>query len=183
MAHAHSTAPKARSIDSLIGEITALSDEDHALLQRLRSERADRQPPAPPPVTTGDRVADWIASVVGSWHFVIAQSALLTVWILFNVYAWIQAWDPYPFILLNLMLSFQAAYTAPIILMSQNRQAVLDRQDQINDYDVNLKAELEIELLHHKIDLLRTKEIQLLTELVRELSQKLAAQDRGASGA
>jgi uncharacterized membrane protein len=108
---------------------------------------------------------------------VIGQSVLLTAWILVNVYTWVQAWDPYPFILLNLMLSFQAAYTAPVILMSQNRQAMLDRRDQANDYDVNLKAELEIELLHHKIDLLRTKEIQLLTELAKDLSQKLAARD------
>jgi uncharacterized membrane protein len=177
MAHAHAPGAKARTIDSLIDEITALTEDDRTLLQRLRSERADRQPPSPPPLTTGDRVADWIASVVGSWPFVIAQSALLTVWILFNIYAWVQAWDPYPFILLNLMLSFQAAYTAPIILMSQNRQAMLDRQDQVNDYDINLKAELEIELLHHKIDLLRTKEIQLLTELVRDLAQKLAQRE------
>jgi uncharacterized membrane protein len=169
MAHPH--AP--HSIDSLIGEITALTEEDRALLHRLRRERTDRQPPAPPPLSTGGRVADWIAAVVGSWPFVIAQSLLLTAWIIVNVYAWVQAWDPYPFILLNLMLSFQAAYTAPIILMSQNRQAILDRQDQANDYDVNLKAELEIELLHHKIDLLRTQEIQLLTELVKDLSQKL----------
>lgn len=177
MAHAHAPAAKARSIDSLIDQITALTEEDRALLLQLRAERADRQPPAPPPLTTGDRVADWIASVVGSWPFVIGQSLLLTLWILFNVYAWMQAWDPYPFILLNLMLSFQAAYTAPIILMSQNRQAILDRQDQANDYDINLKAELEIELLHHKIDLLRTKEIQLLTELVKDLSQKLAQRE------
>jgi uncharacterized membrane protein len=177
MAHAHTPGAKAHSIDSLISEITALTEEDRVLLQRLRRERTDRQPPAPPPLTTGDRVADWIAAVVGSWPFVIAQSVLLTLWILVNVYAWVRAWDPYPFILLNLMLSFQAAYTAPIILMSQNRQAKLDREDQANDYDVNLKAELEIELLHHKIDLLRSKEIQLLTELVKDLSQKLAARD------
>ena len=118
MAHTHAPGAKAHSIDSLIDEITALTEEDRALLQRLRRERTDRQPPAPPPLTTGDRVADWIAAVVGSWPFVIAQSALLTVWILVNIYAWVQAWDPYPFILLNLMLSFQAAYTAPIILMS-----------------------------------------------------------------
>ncbi|GAB2179673.1 DUF1003 domain-containing protein [Dongia sp. agr-C8] len=173
MAHPHPT----QSIDSLIGEITSLSEEDRALLQRLRRERPDRQPPALQPPTTGGRVADWIAAVVGSWPFVIAQSLLLTLWILVNIFAWVQAWDPYPFILLNLMLSFQAAYTAPIILMSQNRQAMLDRQDQANDYDVNLKAELEIELLHHKIDLLRSKEIQLLTELVKDLSQKLAARE------
>jgi uncharacterized membrane protein len=169
MPHPH--AP--HSIDSLIGEITALTEEDRSLLHRLRRERTDRQAPAPPPLSAGGRVADWIAAVVGSWPFVIAQSLLLTAWIIVNVYAWVQAWDPYPFILLNLMLSFQAAYTAPIILMSQNRQAILDRQEQANDYDVNLKAELEIELLHHKIDLLRTQEIQLLTELVKELSQKL----------
>jgi uncharacterized membrane protein len=177
MSHAHSSAARARSIDSLIGEITALSEEDRALLQRLRNERADRQPPGPPPFSAGDRVSDWIAAVVGSWRFVIAQSVLLLAWILVNVFGWVQAWDPYPFILLNLMLSFQAAYTAPFILMSQNRQAALDRQDQINDYNVNLKAELEIELLHHKIDLLRTKEIQLLTEIVKDLSQRLAARD------
>jgi uncharacterized membrane protein len=173
----HSSGAKARSIDTLIGEITALTAEDRSLLQRLRQERTDRQPPPPPPLSTGDRVADWIAAVVGSWPFVIAQSVLLTFWILVNIYAWVQAWDPYPFILLNLMLSFQAAYTAPIILMSQNRQAMLDRQDQANDYDVNLKAELEIELLHHKIDLLRSQEIQLLTELVKDLAQKLAARE------
>jgi|AraplaMF_Col_mMF_1032025.scaffolds.fasta_scaffold00095_12 uncharacterized membrane protein len=173
MTHAQAPGARAHSIDSLIGEITALTEEDRALLLRLRRERTDRQPPVAPPLGTGDRVADWIAAVVGSWPFVIVQSALLTLWILVNVYAWVQAWDPYPFILLNLMLSFQAAYTAPVILMSQNRQAKLDREDQANDYDVNLKAELEIELLHHKIDLLRSKEIQLLTELVKELSQKL----------
>jgi uncharacterized membrane protein len=176
MAHPH--VP--HSIDNLIGEITALTEEDRALLLRLRRERPDRQPPALQPPTTGGRVADWIAAVVGSWPFVIAQSVLLTAWILVNIFAWVQAWDPYPFILLNLMLSFQAAYTAPVILMSQNRQAMLDRLDQANDYDVNLKAELEIELLHHKIDLLRSKEIQLLTELVKDLSQKLAARDAPA---
>jgi uncharacterized membrane protein len=180
MTNAHSSGTKTRTIDSLIDEITALSEDDRTLLQGLRAERAGRLPPTPPPLGTGDRVADRIASVVGSWPFVILQSILLTAWILFNVYAWVQAWDPYPFILLNLMLSFQAAYTAPIILMSQNRQAILDRQDQANDYDINLKAELEIELLHHKIDLLRTKEIQLLTELVKDLSQKLAARENPA---
>jgi uncharacterized membrane protein len=177
MTNAHSPGAKARSIDSLIDEITALTEDDRTLLQKLRTDRADRQPPSPPPLTTGDRVADWIASVVGSWPFVIVQSGLLTLWILFNVYAWVQAWDPYPFILLNLMLSFQAAYTAPVILMSQNRQAILDRREQVNDYDINLKAELEIELLHHKIDLLRTKEIQLLTEVVKDLSAKLGARE------
>jgi uncharacterized membrane protein len=180
MTNAHVPGAKPHSIDTLIGEITALTEDDRSLLQRLRRERLDRQPPPPPPIAAGDRVADWIAAVVGSWPFVIAQSVMLTAWIIFNVYAWARAWDPYPFILLNLLLSFQAAYTAPVILMSQNRQSILDRQEQANDYDVNLKAELEIELLHHKIDLLRSKEIQLLTELVKDLALKLAARDAAA---
>jgi uncharacterized membrane protein len=91
---------------------------------------------------------------MGSWGFIIAQSCLLAVWVILNVVAVIKHWDPYPFILLNLMLSFQAAYAAPIIMMSQNRQTAIDRQGAKHDYEVNMKAELEIELLHDKIALL-----------------------------
>jgi len=76
----------------------------------------------------------------------------LSIWIGLNVTAFIQHWDPYPFILLNLVLLFQAAYTAPIIIMSQNRQADIDRKSAKRDYEVNMKAELEIELLHDKFD-------------------------------
>ena len=79
------------------------------------------------------------------------------------------AWDPYPFILLNLLLSFQAAYTAPAIMMSQNRQSELDRKHAESDYDGNVKAELEIELLHQKLDLLKEQELHALTQAVREL--------------
>jgi uncharacterized membrane protein len=82
------------------------------------------------------------------------------------------AWDPYPFILLNLLLSFQAAYTAPVIMMSQNRQAEIDRRNAENDYHVNLKAELEIEELHQKIDLMREREIVELIGLVRSLAER-----------
>jgi uncharacterized membrane protein len=82
-------------------------------------------------------------------------------------------WDPYPFILLNLMLSFQAAYTAPAIMMSQNRLSEIDRQQASNDFEVNVKAELEIELLHQKIDLLKEKELFALTKAVEALSEKL----------
>jgi uncharacterized membrane protein len=89
----------------------------------------------------------------------------------FNAYNG-KPWDPYPFILLNLLLSFQAAYAAPIIMMAQNRQADIDRRKAEMDYDVNLKAELEIELLHQKMDLMREQEIKRLTELVEELLQK-----------
>jgi len=84
-----------------------------------------------------------VAETVGSWRFIIIQSILLTLWILFNILAVIKHWDPYPFILLNLMLSFQAAYTAPIIMMmSQNRQSDMDRERAEHDYQVNVKAEL-----------------------------------------
>ena len=85
-----------------------------------------------------------------------------------------QQWDPYPFILLNLALSFQAAYAAPVIMMSQNRQQDIDRQSAGHDYEVNVKAELEIELLHQKIDQLRETEVLQLTEAVKQLTAQLA---------
>jgi uncharacterized membrane protein len=84
-----------------------------------------------------------------------------------------QPWDPYPFILLNLALSFQAAYAAPFIMMSQNRQQDVDRTKAAADYQINIKAELEIELLHQKIDELRAKEVLALTEAVRSLTAQL----------
>lgn len=90
-------------------------------------------------------MADTVASTVGSWRFIIVQSILLSFWIILNVIATIKHWDSYPFILLNLMLSFQAAYTAPIIMMSQNRQSTIDRERAEHDYQVNVKAELEVE--------------------------------------
>lgn len=122
-------------------------------------------------VTLGARVADLVAAVVGSWTFIIIQSIILFFWIAANIYGWVKSWDPYPFILLNLMLSFQAAYAAPIIMMSQNRQSDIDRKKAEKDYDVNLKAELEIELLHQKMDLMREQEIKRLTDLVEQLIQ------------
>src|SRR4029077_4801215 len=78
-------------------------------------------------LTFGQRIADKVAAMMGSWSFIIVQSVILTVWIILNVIAWISHWDPYPFILLNLALSFQAAYAAPFIMISQNRQAERDR--------------------------------------------------------
>jgi hypothetical protein len=90
-----------------------------------------------------------------------------------DLVAWIKAWDPYPFILLNLALSFQAAYAAPIIMMAQNRQQDIDRKAAENDYKINVKAELEIELLHHKLDQLREQEVLDLSKAVKELSELL----------
>src|SRR6185437_6654412 len=114
---------------------------------------------------------------MGSWRFIIIQTTILILWITLNIIAWIKHWDPYPFILLNLALSFQAAYAAPFIMMSQNRQSDIDRQKAENDYKVNIKAELEIELLHEKIDELREKEITLLTQTVADLTQLLKRRD------
>jgi uncharacterized membrane protein len=91
-------------------------------------------------------------------------------WIALNVTAYVQQWDPYPFILLNLALSFQAAYAAPFIMMSQNRQQDIDRKSADNDYRINIKDELEIELLHQKIDELRETEVLQLTEAVKDLT-------------
>jgi uncharacterized membrane protein len=95
-------------------------------------------------LTMGQRIADNVASTVGSWRFIIIQSSLLAFWIILNCIAWMSHWDPYPFILLNLALSFQAAYTGPFVMMSQNRQAVKDRLTAENDYKTDVKGELEI---------------------------------------
>jgi uncharacterized membrane protein len=96
------------------------------------------------------------------------------------VTAYVQQWDPYPFILLNLALSFQAAYAAPFIMMSQNRQQDIDRKEAENDHQINIKAELEIELLHQKIDELREKEVLMLTQAVTDLTELLKRRDSAA---
>jgi len=124
-------------------------------------------------LTAGQRIADSVAATMGSWTFIIIQSILLMLWIALNITAYVKRWDPYPFILLNLALSFQAAYAAPFIMMSQNRQQDIDRQSAENDYQINIKAELEIELLHQKLDQLRETEVLYLTEAVKELTALL----------
>jgi len=103
-------------------------------------------------MTLGQRVADKVADTIGSWPFIIIQSIILAVWIILNIAAWINHWYPYPFILLNLMLSFQAAYSGPVIMMSQNRQSTKDRLAAEIDHQVNTKAELEINNLMRRMD-------------------------------
>lgn len=108
--------------------------------------------------TLGQRAADAVASFGGSWSFIGLFAAVLIAWVILNSYilaTYDKTFDPYPYILLNLFLSMLASLQAPIILMSQNRQAELDRISAEHDYEVNLKAELEIMLLHEKVDLLR----------------------------
>lgn len=94
--------------------------------------------------TFGDHVADAVASGMGSWRFIIAQTVFVIFWMILNVIGLIKHWDAYPFILLNLLFSTQAAYAAPIIMMSQNRQAEKDRLEAELDYQTNKRAELEI---------------------------------------
>jgi CRP/FNR family cyclic AMP-dependent transcriptional regulator len=115
-------------------------------VSRNVNELADEQ------LTLGQRIADKVASTIGSWRFILSQSFFLAFWILLNLLAWVNHWDPYPFILLNLVLSFQAAYATPIIMMSQNRQADKDRLSAEIDHQVNAKAELDIGLLLSRLD-------------------------------
>ena len=142
-------------------------------LRNLRRKLRQRHPPRDDDLTMGQRVADSVAGGMGSWRFIIIQTCLLTVWVILNITAWVRAWDPYPFILLNLALSFQAAYAAPIIMMAQNRQQDIDRKAAENDYKINIKAELEIELVHQKLDQLREQEVVQLSLAVKELSELL----------
>jgi uncharacterized membrane protein len=118
--------------------------------------------------------AEKLARFFGTPQYILGQTIVVVAWILANAVAVSLRWDPYPFILLNLALSFQAAYAAPFIMMSQNRQQDIDRQAAEHDYQVNVKAELEIELLHQKIDQLREKEVLALTESVKQLIERLS---------
>lgn len=124
-------------------------------------------------MTAGQRASDVVAGIVGSWPFIIVQSVILCLWALLNITAWIHHWDPYPFILMNLFLSLQAAYTAPVIMMSQNRQAMKDRIEAHNDFLVNQKAEGEIRaVLEHLAA--QDQALILLHEEVKALRNQLA---------
>jgi uncharacterized membrane protein len=116
-----------------VSEFTRHNVETIAKMERASDEHR----------TFGERVADGFAAVVGSWPFIVVQTVILAAWIVLNVLAWSYQWDPYPFILLNLVLSFQAAYAGPIIMMSQNRQSWLAERRNRLDLQINLLAEQE----------------------------------------
>ena len=142
-------------------------------IARAKKRRGASVPPQRQPL--GERLADAVAATVGSWRFITIQSALLVGWLVANAVFGAGAWDPYPFILLNLMLSFQAAYTAPIIMMSQNRQSDVDRDRAVADYQVNLRAEADITLLHEKIDLLREQQLAEITGMLKRALERIDA--------
>lgn len=161
------------------GEMSALEQEvvrslkEHELLAKNINLEFDRE------LTFGQRLADKVAEFGGSWSFIVSFAVILVVWIAINSIALIWRFDPYPFILLNLVLSCIAALQAPVIMMSQNRQEAKDRLRAEHDYQINLKAELEIRHLNAKIDLLLTHQWhrlleiqQIQTELIEELARK-----------
>ncbi len=120
-------------------------------------------------LTLGQKIADSVASSMGSWNFIIIQSIIVGLWIILNFIAFISHWDPYPFILLNLIFSTQAAYAAPIIMMAQNRQEDRDRVQAENDYHTNIEAKKEIEALQKSLSRI---EIEKLDKILKILERK-----------
>ncbi|HUS82856.1 MAG TPA: DUF1003 domain-containing protein [Dehalococcoidia bacterium] len=136
-------------------------------------------------LTFGQRVSDKLADVAGSWRFIFAFGVVLGVWVLLNTVALIHHWDAYPYILLNLFLSMLAAIQAPVIMMSQHRQEDRDRIRAEHDYEVNLKAELEIQQLHKKLDGLREgqwKELMAIQNRQIELLESQSALPQSKEG-
>jgi uncharacterized membrane protein len=170
-------------LEDEIGELSELDREvieslhQHEILSSNISKQFETK------LTFGERLSDQIASFGGSWRFIILFGAVLFGWIILNaIFLLNRGFDPYPFILLNLILSCLAAIQAPIIMMSQNRAEVRDRMRAENDYKVNLKAELEIRHLHEKIDHLLQRQYNRLFEIQQiqiELLQELGRKSKG----
>jgi len=130
-------------------------------------------------LTTGQKVSDKVARFGGSWSFIITFSAILLLWIIYNSWASdANKFDPFPFILMNLVLSTIAALQAPVIMMSQNRTEEKDRKRNENDYMINLKAELQVRSLHQKIDLMQQEQMKVLYETQAKQLELLEKIDR-----
>ena len=174
------------ALQNEIGEITELEREviDSFRGRELLSERPETEEEEERSATFGERLSDKIADFGGSWTFILIFSGFLVVWIILNSLQLFggKAVDPYPFILLNLLLSCIAALQAPIIMMSQNRQQDHDRKEAMQDYQINLKAELEIRHLHEKIDHLLLSHSERLMEIQQyqtELLQRILGKNEG----
>jgi len=176
-----------RALEDEIGELTSLDQEvieslqQHEVLTENIEKQFERK------LTFGEHLSDKIAEFGGSWKFIITFGGVIVVWVVLNAVLLLdRGFDPYPFILLNLILSCLAALQAPVIMMSQNRAEARDRLRAENDYKVNLKAELEIRHLHEKIDHLLRKQYnrlfeiqQIQIELLEEISQRKRGAPRG----
>jgi len=121
------------------------------------------------PTTQGEKFADWVYKNVGSWGFILIQSVLVAIWVILNATAYIRAWDPYPFIFMNLIFSLQAAYTASLIMMSQNRQ---DKLKAHNDYLMNLRAEEESRAVLENLDA-QDKALEKIYQELMELRKEI----------
>ncbi|MBL7836537.1 MAG: DUF1003 domain-containing protein [Bacteroidetes bacterium] len=161
---------KNKDIKSILSTETARIDKLHKIVEdTIKEEQLIMQNLMNPPteeLSRGQKISDKVARFGGSWYFILSFGTVLVLWIIFNVWSLTHAlhFDPYPFILLNLILSCVAALQAPIIMMSQNRQEEKDRKRSENDYLINLKAEIQIRSLHNKIDLLIEEQVKSLFE-------------------
>lgn len=145
----------------------------HAIAERIHVSRRV-QDDLDESITFGQRLADHVAALGGSWSFIILFFVALIGWMVLNsVILVTRAFDPYPYILLNLVLSCLASIQAPVILMSQNRQGMKDREHAEHDYEVNLKAEIEIMQLHDKIEMLREREMARMLEMLESQNHLL----------
>jgi uncharacterized membrane protein len=178
---------KNKEIDQLLSDENQHLEKLHLIVENtLKAEELIIHNLLNPPLenlTTGQNISDKVARFGGSWKFIISFFILLAAWIIFNVIALGHfKFDPYPFILMNLILSCIAALQAPVIMMSQNRQEEKDRKRSENDYLINLKAEMQIRSLNQKVDVLLEEQIKTLFEtqekqftLLKEISSKLDA--------
>ncbi len=117
----------------------------------------------------GQKLADKVANGMGSWTFIISQTIFVILWMVLNFVAWMDHWDVYPFILLNLLFSTQAAYAAPIIMMAQNRQNERDRMQAQKDYQTNTEAKIEIEALQQKLNSLEIEKLDKIIQMLQEM--------------
>jgi uncharacterized membrane protein len=174
-----------KEIDKLLSDENEHLNKLHLIVKEtLKAEKLIIHNLLNPPLeilTQGQKISDKVARFGGSWKFIILFGVILTLWIIFNIAALGQLkFDPYPFILMNLVLSTIAALQAPVIMMSQNRQEEKDRKRSENDYLINLKAEMQIRSLHQKMDLLLEEQIKTLFEtqekqftLLKEINSRL----------
>ncbi len=150
--------------------------EESLLTHQLKEEDTDSK------ATFGERIADKVAQFGGSWTFILSFTGVLVVWIVVNTVILTKAFDPYPYILLNLLLSCLAALQAPVIMMSQNRKEAKDRERAEDDYLINLKAEIEIRHLHRKIDLSLVEQYEHLCDIQQKQLEMLVDLEKKIDG-
>ena len=175
--------------ERLLADGTAtLSSGDRRLLERMAARQhvaRDINAEFDKQLTFGDRLSDRVAAVGGSWSFILAFALVIVAWVVLNsvvLVRWGGVFDAYPYIFLNLVLSMVAALQAPVIMMSQNRQAEKDRLAAQHDYEVNLKAEIEIMALHDKFEQVRTGELRTILDRIETVLDVHLAADKAAAG-